>query len=85
MFVYERNGVICVTFKDNKPVEKPEYEIEIDKEAGKITVNGTECAVASSDDIAPMAASIAVEETPVVTKRTSKKVVAEETASVVEG
>ena len=40
MFVYERNGKICVTFQSNMPVESPEYEFLIDKEAGLIYVNG---------------------------------------------
>ena len=40
MFVYERNGKICVTFQNNMPVESPEYEFLIDKEAGLIYVNG---------------------------------------------
>lgn len=41
MFVYEKNGTICVTFKDNKPIESPEYMILIDKQNGILSVNGT--------------------------------------------
>lgn len=41
MFVYERAGAICVTFKDNKPVENPEYTIVIDKDAGTLEINGS--------------------------------------------
>ncbi len=34
MFVYQdKDGNICVTFKDNKPVEDPEYVIVIDENA----------------------------------------------------
>ena len=34
MFVYQnKDGQICVTFADNKPVENPEFVIAIDKEA----------------------------------------------------
>ena len=40
MFIYERNGRICVTFKDDKPVAAPEYEFVVDKEADTVTVNG---------------------------------------------
>ena len=40
MFIYERNGRICVTFKDDKPVPAPEYEFVVDKEADTVTVNG---------------------------------------------
>lgn len=42
MFVYEKNGAICVTFKSNKPVEDPEYVIVIDQETGSITINGVD-------------------------------------------
>ena len=40
MFIYEKNGSICVTFKGNKPVEAPEYVITIDKENETVYVNG---------------------------------------------
>lgn len=34
MFVYQdKDGNICVTFNDNKPVENPEYVIAIDEDA----------------------------------------------------
>jgi hypothetical protein len=34
MFVYQnKDGQICVTFADNKPVETPDYVIAIDEEA----------------------------------------------------
>lgn len=40
MFIYEKNGSICVTFKGNKPVDAPEYVITIDKENQSVYVNG---------------------------------------------
>lgn len=50
MFVYQNaEHEVCITFKDNKPVQNPEYVITVDKEAGTITVNGTEIAVAEAD------------------------------------
>lgn len=56
MFVYERDGAICVTFKDTKPVEEPEYVIAVDEEAGALyMVSGT------------IEAMPEVEETPVET------------------
>lgn len=37
MFVYQnKEGHICVTFQDNKPVEVPEYVIKIDEENKKL-------------------------------------------------
>lgn len=34
MFVYQnKDGNICVTFQDNKPVESPEYVIAVDNDA----------------------------------------------------
>lgn len=43
MFVYQnKDGHICVTFTDNKPVETPEYVIAVDKETKKLfMVSGT--------------------------------------------
>lgn len=69
MFVYERDGAICVTFKDNKPVEAPEYKIVIKHDEGKIEVNGTEIAVAGTE------AEPKEEPATQSVKRTSKKVV----------
>ena len=40
MFIYERNGSICVTFKANKPVDAPEYVITIDEKNESVYVNG---------------------------------------------
>lgn len=40
MFMYEKNGAICVTFKSNMPVDAPEYVITIDKESRSVYVNG---------------------------------------------
>ena len=51
MFVYQnKDRAICVTFKDNKPVENPEYVITIDKEAGTLTVNGASTVVAPAEE-----------------------------------
>lgn len=43
MFMYQnKDGHICVTFTDNKPVEAPEYVIAIDEAAKKLyMVSGT--------------------------------------------
>lgn len=39
MFVYQNKaGHICITFKDNKPVETPDYTLVIDKEAETVTL-----------------------------------------------
>lgn len=39
MFIYQnKKKQVCVTFKDNKPVEVPEYELNI--EDGNLIVNG---------------------------------------------
>lgn len=40
MFIYEKNGAVCVTFKSNMPVAAPEYEIYFNKETGSMYVNG---------------------------------------------
>ena len=40
MFVYEIKGKIGITFKDDAPVDFPEYLIEVDKENQKVTLNG---------------------------------------------
>lgn len=49
MFVYERNGSICVTFIDNKPVADPEYVITVDEEAKTIAIEGAESTETSTD------------------------------------
>ena len=52
MFVYQnKDRAICVTFKDNKPVEKPEYVITIDKEAGTLTVDDSNAVVSTEKQI----------------------------------
>ena len=40
MFIYEKNGAICVTFRDNKPVAAPEYVIVIDEATQSVSING---------------------------------------------
>lgn len=41
MFVYQnKNGEICVTFRDNKPVKCPEYVITVDDKEKTILING---------------------------------------------
>ena len=40
MFVYERNGNICIVFEGNLPVDVPAYAIDIDEEAKTISING---------------------------------------------
>ncbi len=41
MFIYQnKENSICITFKDNKPVEFPEYVIEF--KDGKLVINGDE-------------------------------------------
>ncbi len=41
MFVYEKNGNICVALEGNLPVNTPAYVIDIDEEAKTISINGT--------------------------------------------
>ena len=86
MFIYERNGALCVTFKDNKPVEAPEYVIVIDESSKSVIVNGkvfSECA-----EIEPVAAPVEQEASAPMTRRTTKKsepeVVAEDPVEVTE-
>ena len=52
MFVYQnKDGHICVTFTDNKPVEAPEYVIAIDEDAQKLyAVSGTIEAMPETDE-----------------------------------
>lgn len=53
MFVYQnKNREICVTFKDNKPVENPEYVIVVDKDAETITINGKTTNVSANKETA---------------------------------
>ena len=40
MFVYERDGNICVALEGNLPVNTPAYTIDIDEQAGTLSVNG---------------------------------------------
>lgn len=39
MFVYQRDGKICVTFQSNVPVTNPEYVISIDPKSKTILIN----------------------------------------------
>lgn len=52
MFVYQnKDGHICVTFTDNKPVESPEYVIAVDKDAKALyMVSGTIANMPEVDD-----------------------------------
>ena len=55
MFVYQnKDGQICVTFADNKPVENPEFVIAIDKEAKAL--------YAVVGEVAPLPADVVEEE-----------------------
>ena len=48
MFVYQnKKNQVCITFKDNKPVEVPEYELEIKDD--NLIVNGETFAQAIED------------------------------------
>lgn len=48
MFVYQnKKNQVCITFKDNKPVEIPEYELEIKDD--NLIVNGETFAQANND------------------------------------
>lgn len=72
MFIYEKNGSMCVTFKGNKPVDTPEYVITIDPITESISINGKKF-------IDPLEETpVLVEETPApveekLTKKASKK------------
>lgn len=74
MFVYEKNGVINVTFKDNKPVENPEYVVEIDKENEKLIVNEVELASAAKDEVIEEVPAEEETEIPVVDDTTESDV-----------
>lgn len=51
MFVYQnKDGNICVTFKDNKPVESPEYIIAIDEDAKALYSLAGEIGAPTADD-----------------------------------
>lgn len=51
MFVYQnKDGNICVTFKDNKPVESPEYIIAIDEDAQALYALAGEIGAPTVDD-----------------------------------
>lgn len=53
MFVYQnKDGNICVTFKDNKPVESPEYIIAIDEDAQALYSLAGEIGAPTADDTA---------------------------------
>ncbi len=74
MFVYQnKEGAVCITFQDNKPVENPEYVLVVDKEAGTLTVNGTEISVAAND-----VAEASVEEEETISEAVSDEDVVEE-------
>ena len=51
MFVYEKNGKICVTFKSTMPVENPEYELLIDEHVGLIYCNGVPMHAIAVDEV----------------------------------
>jgi hypothetical protein len=52
MFVYQnKEGQICVTFADNKPVEAPEFVIAIDKEAKALYMVSGEIAPMPEEDV----------------------------------
>ena len=74
MFVYQKGQTICVTFKDNKPVAIPEYEIVVDETHETITINGTviEANSAETEDAAPVAVEEVVE-VPVVEETTDEE------------
>lgn len=40
MFVYEKNGKICIALEGNLPVDVPAYAIDINEEEKTISVNG---------------------------------------------
>lgn len=40
MFIYEKNGAICITFAHNGPTDTPEYVIGFDEEHKAVVVNG---------------------------------------------
>lgn len=54
MFVFERNGAICVSFKHNQPTDTPDYVIVFDETNKTVVVNGK-----------PFSANNTAEETPV--------------------
>ena len=89
MFIYERNGSICVTFKANKPVDAPEYVITIDRKNETVYVNGKKF-IDPVEEVVEEAQPVVEEVVKQSRKRTSKieepEVVAivEETEAVAE-
>ena len=60
MFVYQnKNGDICITFEDNKPVDNPEYVITVDKDAKTISLNGGETLDVENNNTAELEGQIA--------------------------
>lgn len=53
MFVFEKNGAICVSFKHNQPTDTPDYVIVFDEVNKAVVVNGK-----------PVSADTPAEETP---------------------
>lgn len=48
MFAYQlKDGSLCITFKDNKPVAKPEIVVTEAEGAAKVTINGKDVQVAT--------------------------------------
>lgn len=78
MFVYEKNGNICIALEGNLPVNTPAYVIDINEEAKAISINGT-----------VVAPNVEVEEAPgnepeqeqVTEEEVSNDVVADDVAS----
>ena len=90
MFVYQNKaGNICVTFVDTKPVEAPEYVIEVDEEARTISIVGEEAQEPEvTDNTAELEAQIAALEADIVAKDETiadqAKTIAEKDARIAE-
>ena len=68
MFIYEKNGSICITFKSNKPVDAPEYVITLDEANTTVYINGKPF----TDPVEDPIVEEQIEVTPVVAKVTRK-------------
>lgn len=68
MFVYQnKEGQICVTFTDNKPVEAPEFVIAIDEEAKTLYMVAGEIApMPATDEVTEVAEVDETDDTTVV-------------------
>lgn len=82
MFVYEKDGAICITFKGSLPVETPEYTVKIDVEEGSLTVNDQKIEAKKPQSVDAVEQAPAVEQEPLQTVSVETPEVVAETEEV---